>query len=150
MGGYPDWPNHLFDNNMITGWQDDDYLILFEEQADAIEMTSRYGILTRLPGHTLIGLCGWDDFILMTDDGAFATVPTIPLIPEEIQPRKTPIDLSRITSDERFGDKVKWYVQPIIFGGSPTESQNMIWVSIDEHIQLVRWWNDKYDEVKRR
>jgi hypothetical protein len=135
---------------MITGWQSDDYLILFEEQAEAIELTQRYGIHDRIPGHTLIGLRGWGNFILMSPDGHQKTVPTVPLTADELEDWPMPIDLSAIEHDSRVDGKIKWYVTPLIFGGSPTDKQNITWVTVDQHVDLVRWWNSKYDEIRNQ
>jgi hypothetical protein len=64
---------------MIQGWHNEDYLILFEEQLESISMTARYGAKTFLPGYTLDGLKGWDDFIVHDTAHNFYTVPTVPV-----------------------------------------------------------------------
>ncbi|MCL2137594.1 MAG: hypothetical protein FWH40_08810 [Coriobacteriia bacterium] len=33
-------------------------------------------------------------------------------------------------------------VQPVRFGGSPTDPENKILVSRAEHVKLTNWWND--------
>ena len=135
---------------MITGWYSDDYLILFEEQSEAIEMTRRYGLSSRIPEHTLIGLRGWSDFILMSSGRQLKIVPSVPLITDELEDWPVQIDLSALEPDPRFGDKIKWHVTPLIFGGSPTDEQNISWLTLDQHVDLVRWWNRKYDEIRRQ
>jgi hypothetical protein len=50
----------------------------------------------------------------------------------------------RLESDDRFAGKIKWYVKPIRFGGDPTAKDNMKWLSRDDHVQAVRWWNKFY------
>ena len=133
---------------MITGWNSDEHFILFEEQSEAIAMTKRYGIHERIPEHTLIGLRGWTDFLLMNANRLPKTVPTIPLITTELSDWRPPNDLSLLQPDTRTDAKIKWHVTPIIFGGSPTDEENVVWVTIDQHVDLVRWWNAKYDEIR--
>jgi hypothetical protein len=36
------------------------------------------------------------------------------------------------------------------FGGDAAIGENVTWVSLKEHAQLVRWWNDLYHSVKNR
>jgi hypothetical protein len=55
---------------------------------------------------------------------------------------------SRMVPDERFLGKIKWYVQPIVFGGDPNIGMNVIWVNHEEHAQAVTWWNDLYRSVR--
>jgi len=135
---------------MITGWQSDDYLILFEDQVEAIEMTQRYGIIDRIPGHTLIGLRNSGEFILVSSDGRQKTVPTVPLTAEGLEDSSTPIDLASIDSGPPWDGKIRWFVTPWVFGGSPTDEQNIAWVTLDQHVDLVRWWNSKYEEIKNQ
>jgi hypothetical protein len=56
-------------------------------------------------------------------------------------------DPSGLNQDRRFTGKIKWYTQPIVFGGDPSSEENMIWVDIQKHQELVKWWNRKYTEV---
>jgi hypothetical protein len=44
--------------------------------------------------------------------------------------------------------KGKWYVRPIAFGGDPKAEDDIIWVSHEQHAQLVRWWNTLHRSVK--
>jgi hypothetical protein len=34
-------------------------------------------------------------------------------------------------------------VKPIVFGGDAGAGENLVWVSHEEHAQLVKFWNDK-------
>jgi len=63
---------------MKEGWLKDEYLILFDgSEADAA--ADRYGIASELPGFSLVGLRGWDDFLVRDENGRVFTVPTVPL-----------------------------------------------------------------------
>ena len=101
-------------------------------------MANRYAITSFLPGFALVGLSGWDDFILRDASGKFFTVPTVPLLRERLQPLAYDIATSNLQPDPRFTDRIKWYIQPLVFGGDPSSDQNMTWVSLDQHTDAVR------------
>ena len=130
---------------MITGWHGDYYLTLFDEQIEAAEMARRYGISDRLPGYSLIGLRSWDDFILLSRAHEQKIVPTVPLIPELLGPWDAKIDLASICPEPSIGQKVKWHVTTLVFGGAPEDPANTAWLSIDQHAESVNWWNRKFD-----
>ncbi|MES2470037.1 MAG: hypothetical protein V4675_22285 [Verrucomicrobiota bacterium] len=131
---------------MIEGWHNEDYFILFDEQLEAMRITQRYMLDRRLPGYTIIGLCSWDDFIVRDSDGTIFTLPTVPARPTHLRQTAFDIDLTAIQPDPKIRGQVKWYIQPLIFGGDPTSSQNITWISLDQHVDAVNWWNNKYDE----
>lgn len=133
---------------MTSGWHSDEHLILFEDPSEAIEMAQRYEIQERLPGYTLIGLRGWDDFILLSSEGQFHLAPTVPLHADKLSAWTMPDDFSSLEADPATESKIKWYITPLVFGGSPVDESNIAWVTPDQHVDLVRWWNNKYDEVK--
>ena len=132
---------------MIEGWHGDDYLMMFDE-VEASALSVRYGIDRFLPGYVIMGLRGWDDFIVKGPDGRLSTVPTVPAVAEHLAPLDIAIDARRIVADDRFRGRVKWYTKPLVFGGSPTDNDNIVWVLIDQHVDLVRWWNDQYHSLK--
>ena len=53
-----------------------------------------------------------------------------------------------LSGDAPFEKKIKWYVQPLAFGGSPTASQNVTWITHEQHAQRVGWWNERYLQLK--
>jgi hypothetical protein len=132
---------------MTEGWFGDEHLILFDE-AEVASATNRYGISQSLPGYRVIGLRGWDDFILQDTMGRTYSVETVPAIVEYLKPYTLPPAGSTLSADDRFQGKIKWYLMPVVFGGDPKLGKNVIWVSHEEHAQLVRFWNDRYLSVK--
>jgi len=131
---------------MREGWWNDDYYILFDE-SEVKQRTERYGVDRHLPGFTVVGMKTWDDFIVRDGHRALFVVPTVPLTPRHLKPlgaANVPEDLSR---DARWEGKIKWWIKPLIFGGDPQDPSNSTWISLEEHAQLVRWWNDKYQEI---
>ena len=53
--------------HMEEGWYEKDYLVIFCED-ESNDKTQQYKLAEYLPGYRVIGLRGWDDFIVM--DGA--------------------------------------------------------------------------------
>ena len=133
---------------MREGWRGDDYFILFSDD-EARNASDRYGISAMLPGYGIVGLIGWDDFILRDSDGRFFKVPTVPCISRGLEPLSTP-PIDDLEPDGRYSGKVKWYLKPIVFGGDPRIGENLKWVSHEQHAELVRWWNKLYRDVTAR
>ncbi|MCC6075218.1 hypothetical protein ACFPTX_01195 [Pseudomonas sp. GCM10022188] len=131
---------------MNEGWLNDEYLILFSE-AESISASSKYKLSKFLPNYTLVGLRGWDDFIFIDPRGALCSVPTVPLEPTMATPFSLPENLF-LEPDDRFAGKIKWYLTPLFFGGDPQDMNNLSWVSLDQHSELVAWWNEQYNALK--
>jgi len=131
---------------MNEGWHGDDYLILFDE-SEIKAVSDSYALAKLLPGFELLGLVGWDDFIVRDLDGKTYSVPTVPVDPEYFSAFTIPKEL-KLISDPRFEGKIKWHVKPIVFGGDPNVGDNLKWLNQEQHAQLVKWWNDKYRSLK--
>jgi hypothetical protein len=126
----------------MEGWLDDEYLVLFSETEAAVQ-AERYGILNALPGYILVGLRGWDEFIVLDDAGRMVLLPTVPLDPASATPFTLPASFD-LVADSRFSNKIKWYVKPLVFGGDMQDQNNLTWVSLAQHAELVAWWNAQY------
>jgi hypothetical protein len=127
---------------MNEGWCNGDYLVLFSEE-ESHAKTQQYNLPASLPGYRVVGLKGWDDFIVVAPTGTFFSVPTVPANERYLQAFNFPSPLV-LDADERFLGKVKWYTKPIIFGGDPNAGDNLTWVDHEQHAQLVNWWNEQY------
>ena len=132
---------------MNEGWLDDQHFILFTE-AEAEGATINYSFGTLLPGFSVIGLRGWDDFLLKRADGSFFAVPVVPIDAEHLAPTEVPDAAAQLEFDERFAGKIKWYVKPLVFGGDAQSQDNVLWVTHEQHHQLVAYWNKLYRDVK--
>jgi hypothetical protein len=137
-------------DEMTEGWtSQDDYLILFGE-SERVAAENRYGFATLLPGFRLLGLRGWDDFIVEDTAGRIYCIPTVPAQREHLEIYAASELETSLKPDSRFAGKIKWYVKPIAFGGDPDIETNLIWVDHEQHAQLVRWWNDLDNALKGR
>jgi hypothetical protein len=130
------------------GWNDEEYFIFFEG-SEISDACARYDIEQHLPGFTVLGLRGWDDLIVRDQRAQVFAVPTVPIEERyldalDIGSRQA----SMLESDERFKDRIKWYVTPLVFGGSAEADSNIVWVDHSQHGELVRWWNARYRELK--
>lgn len=130
---------------MQEGWLGDDYYVLFspEEQRSA----TRNKVQTFFPDFSVVGIVGWDDLLLQDHSGATCRSPAVPMEAKYLCPFSLPAGLE-LQPDSRFTGKIKWYTTPIVFGGSPNDKGNMVWVTHEQHRQVVAWWNEKYRELK--
>jgi len=131
---------------MNEGWSGDDYLILFAD-SEISAVSEAYDIQALLPGYQIVGLRGWDDFIVRDANGDLFSVPTVPCIPKYLEPYELPSRMIELETDVRFAGKIKWYVKPILFGGDPSASENIQWVTRDVHARSVQWWNQLYRDL---
>ena len=130
---------------MREGWLGDEYLVLFEEQGTKLQQM--YGLPDFLPGFKLIGLRSLDEFLVENAMGELFAVPTVPLIAEHLESYRFEEPLDKLLQDERVHGKIKWYVTPLIFGGDAAQSDNVTWITLAQHTELVQWWNKKYREL---
>lgn len=133
--------------SMREGWHDNDYLVLLSDQENS-DASRGYEIQKFLPGYQIVGLRSWDDFIVRDASGGVFTVPTVPMDPQYLAAWTPPPDSAQLIPDLRFTGQIKWYTKPIVFGGDPNDPSNTLWISREQHMQLVTWWNLKYREVR--
>jgi hypothetical protein len=128
---------------MNEGWDNnEEYLVIFSKK-ESNDKTQQYKLALYLPGYSIVGLKGWDDFIVVNQAGNLFTVPTVPLTSEYLEEFSLPSQYS-LAADERFQGKIKWYIKPIVFGGDPEDEENLTWVNHKQHIELVNWWNERF------
>lgn len=131
---------------MIEGWHNGEYLVILS-QGESAEAAGRYKFEQFLPGFSLVGLRGWDDFIVRNQAGIAFTLPAVPLEASSAEPFSLPESLV-LDPDARFAGKVKWYLKPLVFGGSAQDNANLAWVTHEQHAALVTWWNEQYKSLK--
>jgi len=131
---------------MVEGWHGEDYIVLFADE-EASATASACGFNTALPGFSVLGLRGWQDFIVQDEAGATFTIPSVPLDTRYLASFNLPVPYD-LEPDPRLTGKVKWLVKPLIFGGSSDAEENVSWVTHQQHGELVRWWNEQYRFAK--
>jgi hypothetical protein len=131
---------------MVEGWHNDDYLVILS-QSERGAATGQYKFEQFLPGYSLVGLRGWDDLIVCNQAGTTFALPAVPLQVSYLEPFSVP-EAPSLQPDAPFSGKVKWYLKPLIFGGSAQDSANLAWVTHEQHATLVVWWNEQYKSIK--
>ena len=119
----------------------DKRIVLFEDD----DISNAYLKSDALKNFEIIGLINDNDFLVKDHDDKIYSIPTVPLDSDHLEPFHFNIE----TEEKVTELKILWYVQPLIFGGSPFAKENMKKVDLETHIGLVNWWNDKYKEIKR-
>jgi|GEM_PF-819651 len=126
---------------MTEGWLNFDYVILFS-QSERMAYSRKYKIGNYLPGFTLAGIYDWNYFLVTDVEGTMYSLPSLPLDIQSIKKFSLPENYT-LETDERYSEKVRWYLKPEIVGGNPRDGKNLVWVSLDLHADLISWWNDK-------
>ncbi len=129
---------------MQEGWCDNDYIILYDSNL-AGQVAAKYELHRFLGGYSLIGLRGWDDFIVAAPDRKTYTIPTIPIDLRHLTPFDVPSP-QLLKVDHRFTGRIKWYVQPLVFGGDGGAEDNLVWLNQEQHAKAVVYWNNLYQE----
>ena len=132
---------------MREGWHNEDYLVLLSDQ-ESSDASRGYGIQGYMPGYQILGLRGWDDFIVRDEAGGVSTVPTVPMDRRHLAAWTLPAYSAVLEPDARFAGRIKWHTKPLVFGGDVNDPTNTIWVSHEVHMQLVTWWNALYRDVR--
>jgi hypothetical protein len=124
----------------------EEYLVLLSDQ-ESSDASRGYQIQRYLPGYQIVGLRGWDDFIVRDDTGGVFTVPTVPMDRHYLAAWTLSANTAQLEPDARFTGRIKWYTKPVVFGGDASDPANTLWVSHELHVQLVTWWNALYRDV---
>jgi len=93
---------------MTEGWINEEYLVLFSRE-ESNSLSAKYDFAKYLPDHNLIGLRGWDDFIVVDPNGEVFSLPTIPMDLTLAEPFVLSENLA-FEPDDRFKGKIKWYL----------------------------------------
>ncbi|OWT71480.1 MULTISPECIES: hypothetical protein [unclassified Achromobacter] len=131
---------------MKEGWNGDEYVVLYSPD-EANTFARICELNTALPGFALLGLSGWQDFIVSDSAGMTFTIPSVPIDDAYLSPIDKPLP-NQLTSDERLSGKVKWLIKPLLFGGDPRADDNFAWITHQQYAELVHFWNDQYRQAK--
>src|ERR1700731_1799107 len=89
---------------MREGWSGDDHLIIFAE-SEVDPVSERYALSALLPGYRILGLRGWDDFVVQDLAGRSYSIPTVPLDFQYLSPFDIPPNVNLVKA-ERFEGKL--------------------------------------------
>ncbi len=131
---------------MQEGWYNDNYVIVFDN-SELDQVTKAYGTAEFIPEFKVVGVRGWDELVLMDGAGMFFRIPAVPLNPKYLKRLGEDWPPTGLVSDDTFSGKIKWYVKPIVFGGDASSEENITWVDLHTHQNLVKWWNQKYCDI---
>jgi len=56
----------------------------------------------------------------------------------------------RCGGDSNLAGKEIFEIKPVILGGSPTDPENKIALTREQHIQAVRYWNKVVGDLRRQ
>src|SRR5258706_13896942 len=98
----------------------------------------------------VVGLFGWEHLNVRDSDEKTSTVPTVPVTTKYLSPYVLPTGGAHLNPDDRVLGKIKWYVQPVAFGGDMNLGSNAAWMDHAKHQQLVRYWNELYLSAKNQ
>jgi hypothetical protein len=134
---------------MNEGW--DDYLILFDE-LEVATMTERYALSQFLPGYQVLGLRGWDDFIVCDSQGRTFSIPTVPLELKYLSPFAVPEGMENGGPSSRRAfprqDKMVFEAHFVRWGSQCQRKHEV--GEPGEHAQPVRWWNDLHRSLTNK
>lgn len=144
----------LREANGGEGWIADRYLVLFRiEDLDALNQA--YEVAELAPGFLLIGSNGMGEAVgFDLRDGAEAIV-RLPFVGMNwgyassagasfdgflAAPPESEKFEAQAPSERTLGEELH-HIHPLTLGGDPEALSNLINVSRQQHVELVRWWN---------
>ena len=129
----------------LEGWLSKNYYILFS-QTEKDLYWDKHNLKQYLPNYDVFGLFNWDYFMINQSNKLYAIIPTVPLLDKYITKFIYKNRSMLLTQDPTIKGKVKWYKNPLVFGGNPNDKENTVMVKIEKHAELVEYWNRKYVE----
>lgn len=157
-----DWLAVLRAMNGGEGYVGEDFVRLYSiEQVLKVKETLAP---VEVPGIVLVGSTGGGTAYAYDFRGggapAFASVDFIPLLDEGVMPIGPSLThhlaaLRASTDDLLAGSQIPaelhgkeiHEVQPVAFGGDPTDEKNKTWLALDDYLQQVLFWNRTYRDV---
>jgi len=145
--------------NGFSGLVGNSYISVFSV-GDLKHFNQEYQVETNLPGYLIFASDGGGESygFYLNEPFLVYKIPFIPMVDEyKVLVAKNADEFFKALgaaapmkhmSREKRKDYEIFEIQPIIFGGSPTDKRNKIIVDRNKHFELVRFWNKKYRELK--
>jgi hypothetical protein len=134
---------------MVQGWNNSNYLFLVENKDESFEFTIKYKFNEFLPEFQFVGILNWDEFLVADSNSKHYVIPTIPLDVKYLTPIPDFDQEFNLIPDQKLFNLIRWHVMPVVFGGDPTSEENIKWIDLDQHVDVVIWWNEQYRYHKR-
>jgi hypothetical protein len=146
------------------GFMGSEYVRLYPSKKLA-ELNKAYDVQEFAPGLLIFGSNGEGDAFAFDYRQNQPGVVRIPFIPMDIgyleeegssvtefllsHVEATPLELRNTTTPnpELIGKEIH-EMMPIVFGGSPDNLDNKVFLAPEDYAEYVRWWNHKYLELK--
>jgi cell wall assembly regulator SMI1 len=160
-----DHKSFLLQHDGGEGFIGEEYLILWRAE-ELFNFNERYEVSKYAPGLILFGSTGGGDgfafdtrtspyrvmqvpFVGMTNDEEFYVAGSFgELLAQMRATMDRSSELSR-KSDPRSRGKEIFEIQPVLLGGSPTDLENKVVLTRDQHIELVRYWNNVVNDLRK-
>jgi hypothetical protein len=131
---------------MTYGWYNDIHYNLFSP--DEVDIYLKKNALQKyFSSYQLVGLVGWDDFLLKQNN-SYYTIPTVPIDFKYLSEFDFNLNIDELKNDKNITDKIKWYIKPLIFGGDPKLGENIQFIDLGTHAELIAFWNKTYCSLK--
>jgi hypothetical protein len=138
------------------GWLGEDYVRIYAEH-DRDRIAKLYAFERFLPGYAPWGSWGLDALCL-GPDGRLYLIPWIPLHESHRKERYQSADgleaelslLHEATPQYEHFAKETHFVTPIVFGGSPTDPENLKMIGQQPHAEVCCFWNQTYARLKAK
>ena len=128
-----------------------------------LSLNPAYGVDEFMPGFVLIGSNGGGESYLLDARHTPAPVFRIPFIPmieaygsqmalsvsvwqQGLAAISPAMSIIHTPSSRTFGKEIH-EINPIVFGGSPTDPKNRALVPLEQHAEIVVWWNRTFRRV---
>lgn len=141
----------LFDGG--EGYLGESFIRIYSIE-QVLYLDANCGVQDWCPGHLIIGSNGAGAAFLLAPDGGVVELPFIPMLLGDAERRADSVArflcrdaASPHAPDSRFAGKEIHEIQPLVFGGDPTDFANKLALTLQEYAPLVLWWNRLYREL---
>lgn len=160
-----DYKSFLLRHNGGEGFIGEKYLILWRAE-ELSNFNEGYEVSKYAPGLVMFGSTGGGDgfaFDTRTSPHRVMQVPFVGMRTDDefyvagsfsellLQMRQTMKHSSKLgrKGDTRSRGKEIFEIKPVLLGGSPTDLENKVILTRDQHMELVRYWNEVVSDLRK-
>jgi cell wall assembly regulator SMI1 len=159
-----DYRLFLLEHNGGDGFIGDNYLILWRAE-ELSKFNDGYEVSKYAPGFLVFGSTGGGDgfafdmrtspnrvmqvpFVGMSIDDDFLVAGSFNELLNGMHEAMNPT--SRLPKKVRWPGKEIFEIQPVLLGGSPTDPENKMVLTRDQHMEAVRYWNKAVNALRNQ